>query len=185
MRVLVACEMSGKVRDRYRARGHDAYSCDILPNDSPYHIQGDVLPILNGGWDQIIAFPPCTRLCNSGVRWLHERNLWRDMHLAAVFFRRILNADCEHIAVENPIMHKYAVERIGRKADQFIQPWQFGHPETKRTGLHLKGLPKLVPTNIVEGREQSMWKMAPSADRSILRSTTYDGIADAMASQWG
>lgn len=186
LRVLVACEFSGAVRDAFRARGHDAVSCDLLPTEVPGpHIQGDVLEVIGDGWDLMVAHPPCTRLTNSGVRWLDERNLWAEMYEAADFFRRILDLPVPRIAVENPIPHRYALERIGRKYDQIIQPWQFGHGETKATCLWLKGLPKLQPTNVVSGREQRIHKLPPSADRWKLRSMTYQGIADAMADQWG
>jgi hypothetical protein len=186
MKVLVACEFSGAVRDAFRANGHDAWSCDLLPSDSPYHIQGDVLSVLDQGWDLMIAHPPCTFLCNSGVRWLHERpERWAELDKGAEFFKALMDAPIPKIAVENPIPHKYAVERIGRKYDQLIQPWQYGHGETKATCLWLKGLPKLVPTDIVEGREQRIWKLPPSPDRWAERSKTYTGIAKAMADQWG
>lgn len=191
MKVLIACEFSGIVRDAFIARGHDAVSCDLLPTERPGpHIQGDVLEILDQGWDMILAFPPCTYLCNSGVRWLYNpdgsRNeaRWAKMIQGALFFKRILDADCEKIVAENPIMHKYAVEIIGCKQDQIIQPWQFGHGETKATCLRIKGLPLLEPTNIVDGREARIHRMPPSKDRGRLRSITYQGIANAMAAQW-
>ena len=186
MRVLVACEFSGRVRDAFIAKGHEAVSCDLLPSDTPGpHIQGDVLPLLDQRWDMIIAHPPCTRLCNSGVCWLEKRNLWDDMRQGAAFFKMFLDADCERIAVENPIPHKYAVAEIGRKYDQIIQPWQFGHGETKATCLWLKGLPPLQPTDIVDGREQRLHRLPPGPDRAKKRSETYQGIADAFAEQWG
>ena len=187
LRVLVACEFSGVVRDAFAARGHDAWSCDLLPTEAPgQHIQGDVLEVLRYGWDLMIAHPPCTCLCNSGVRWLYELDgRWTEMEFAADFFRVLLTAPIEKIAVENPIPHKYAVSIMGRNYNQLIQPWQFGHGETKATCLWLKNLPELVPTNIVEGREQRIHKMTPSRDRSKLRSITYTGIAQAMAEQWG
>jgi len=185
MRVLVACEYSGVVRDAFVNQGHDAWSCDTLPSESAgNHIQDDVLNHLDKDWDLMIAHPPCTRLCNSGVSWLHKRNLWKDLDKAAVFFTKLLHADIPKIAVENPIPHKYAVERIGRKYDQIIQPWQFGHGETKATCLWLKNLPRLQPTNIVEGREQRLHRLPPSKDRAKLRSKTYIGIAEAMADQF-
>ncbi|MCK5016330.1 MAG: hypothetical protein KAS32_04585 [Candidatus Peribacteraceae bacterium] len=133
----------------------------------------------------MIAHPPCTRLCNSGVMWLAKRNLWDDMRTGAEFFKTIMQASIPKIAIENPIMHKYAKEIIGRKQDQVIQPWQFGHGETKATCLWLKGLPKLTPTDIVDGREQRLHKLPPSKDRAKLRSITFQGTADAMADQWG
>lgn len=194
MRVLVACEYSGVVREAFAARGHDAWSCDILPTDIPSdkHVQGDVTTLINGKWDLLIAHPPCTYLTNSGVRWLYNKDgsnnedRWKLMVEGVEFFRMFLYAD--HIpmrAIENPIMHKYAVSRIGRKQDQIVHPWQFGHGEQKQTGLWLEGLPKLEPTDIVEGREQRIWKLGPSKDRAKIRSKTYQGIADAMAEQWG
>ncbi len=186
MKILIACEFSGIVRDAFIAKGHDAVSCDLLPTERPGpHFRCDVRGILGGGWDLMIAHPPCTRLCNSGVRWLSERNLWQHMRVAAEFFKHLLQADIPRIAVENPIPHKYALEIIGRKYDQIIQPWQFGHPETKSTCLWLKGLTGIKPTNIVSGREARIHKMAPSKNRGRLRSITYQGIADAMAEQWG
>ena len=186
MNILVACEFSGIVRDAFIAKDHNAISCDLLPSDRPGpHIQNDLRVALNGGWDMIIAHPPCTRLCNSGVCWLHKRDLWDEMREGAEFFKMILEADCPKIAVENPVMHKYAKEIIGRGQDFCVQPWQFGHPETKRTCFWTKGLPPLKPTNIVEGREQRLHRLPPSADRWKIRSTTYQGIADAMAEQWG
>lgn len=149
------------------------------------HLTGDLLAFDWTGFDLVIAHPPCTRLTNSGVRWLHERNLWDAMYEAADFFRAILQLPVPRIAVENPIPHKYALERIGQKYSQVIQPWQFGHGETKATCLWLKRLPPLVPTKVVHGREARIHKLPPSADRWKLRSVTYQGIADAMAEQWG
>lgn len=186
MKVLIACEYSGTVRDAFTEKGHDAWSCDILPSDTPgNHYQGDVRDILYSNWDMLIAHPPCTRLCNSGVCWLEKRNLWEDMRKGAEFFRLFLDAPIPMIAVENPIPHKYALEIIGRKYDQVIQPWFFGHGETKATCLWLKGLPPLMSTVIDQGREQRLHKLPPSPDRAKLRSKTYDGIAKAMAEQWG
>lgn len=193
MRVLVGCEFSGVVRDAFRARGHNAWSCDIIPAepDSEYHLQGDVLSTLDLGWDLAIFHPPCTFLSNSGVRWLYNADgsnnsqRWADMRKGAEFFKRLLEADIPKIAVENPVMHKYAKQIIGQDFTQSIQPWQFGHPETKRTCLWLKNLSPLQPTDVVEGREGRIHKMPPSADRGKLRSITYQGIADAMAQQWG
>ena len=187
LKVLVACEFSGVVRDAFRARGFDAWSCDLLPckSNSRYHFQGNVLKIINKySWDLMIAHPPCTRLCNSGVRWLNERNLWVDMDKACEFFNVLKDANISKICVENPIPHKYAVKKIG-KYDQLIQPWQFGHGETKATCFWLKNLPKLKPTNIVAGREQRIFNMPKTHDRGLLRSITYQGVADAMAEQWG
>jgi len=186
MKVLIACEFSGIVRDAFAARGHEAWSCDMLPTESPgNHICGDVLEVLDDGWDLMIAHPPCTRLCNSGVRWLEERNLWDEMKKAAAFFCRFLNANIEKVAVENPRSHKYAIKEIGVKQNQVLQPWMFGHGETKATCLWLKNLPPLFSTNIVAGREQRVFREPPSKDRAKIRSVTYSGIAKAMAEQWG
>lgn len=198
MRVLIACEFSGVVREVFNARaGIFATSCDLEPPEDgrwDYHHQGDVREIIGEPWDLLIAFPPCTYLCNSGVRWLERgRNGKRmaQMIIACEFFNDLLGESltsaAQHIpriAIENPIQHRYARERI-RKPDQIIQPWQFGHGETKATCLWLKNLPLLVPTNIVEGREARIHKMPPSADRGKFRSITYIGIASAMADQWG
>ncbi len=191
-RILVACEFSGRVREAFRRRGHDAWSCDLLPSEdhSRYHIQGDVLDILSDGWDMMIAHPPCTYLCNSGVRWLHERpERWKNLEEAAEFFKTLLNAPIERICIENPIPHRYAVERIGRKYDQIIQPWMFGDNESKATCLWLRNLPLLKPSirkkpKNVEGRIWKMWNL-PQAIRWKERSRTYPGIADAMAEQFG
>jgi len=188
MKVLVACEFSGIVREAFRARGHDAWSCDLLPSEIPgNHIQDDVLKHLNDGWDLIIAHPPCTRLANSGVRWLYERHLWLDLAVATLFFNefQILgNNPRVKVCIENPIPHIWAKLFIGEYT-QIIQPWMFGHGETKATCLWLYNLPKLKPTNIVSGREGRIWKMSPSPERSKLRSKTFPGIAKAMAEQWG
>lgn len=189
MRVLVACEYSGRTREAFRRLGHDAWSCDLLPSedDSEFHIQGDVLGVIeNNQWDLMIAHPPCTYLCNSGVSWLYKiEERWEQMREGAEFFKALMDAPIERIAIENPIMHKYVVEIIGRRQDQLVQPWQFGHGETKATGFWLKNLPPLEPTNIVEGREQRLHRLPPSPDRWKERSRTYQGIADAMAEQWG
>ena len=196
MRVLVACEYSGRVRDAFIRRGHDAMSCDILPTDSPGpHYQGDVQDILGDGWDLMVAHPPCTYLTNSGVTWLHkDPTRWAKLDDGAAFFKALLDAPIERIAVENPIMHKYAKERIGGvKQTQVVQPWMFGHTEQKATCLWLKNLPPLVPTNNVkaemlqlpDNERQRLHYLPPSADRWKLRSTTYMGIAEAMADQWG
>lgn len=165
MKVLIACEYSGKVRDSFIKMGHEAVSCDLLPSESNFgpHYQGDVLDILENGWDILIAHPPCTYLCNSGVSWLHkDPERWDKMVEGANFFKKLLMCNIPKIAIENPIMHKYAVEIIGRRQDQVIQPWMFGHGETKATCLWLKGLPLLKPTNIVSGREQRLHKLPPS-----------------------
>jgi len=196
MRVLIACEYSGKVREAFRSKGHDAWSCDLLPADdgSPYHIQGDVLDILNDGWDLLIGHPPCTYLCNSGVSWLHKiPERWDQMREGAEFFKALWDSDIPKIAIENPIMHKYAKEIIGSNQTQLIQPYQFGHPESKATCLWLKGLDPLVETDNVKEvwkalpkkEAQRLHMLPPSADRWKLRSETYQGIADAMAEQWG
>jgi hypothetical protein len=188
VRVLIACEYSGRVRDAFIRNGHDAMSVDLLPTDQPGpHYQGSVFDVLDDGWDLMVAHPPCTYLTGSGALWLYPRDdspqeaaraaqRWHDLRDGAEFFARLLEADIPHIAVENPVMMGHA---------QYVQPWQFGHGETKRTGLWLKNLPKLQPTNIVDGREQLVHKMAPSPDRWKLRSTTFQGIADAMGDQWG
>lgn len=187
MRVLVGCEYSGTVRDAFIKRGHDAMSCDLLPTESPGpHYQGDVLDVLCEGWDIFIAHPTCTFLCNSGVRWLYEKEgRWSSMREGALFFKELWDAGIEKISLENPIMHKHAKEIIGVNYSQIIQPWMFGHGETKATCLWLKNLPKLEPTNIVEGRYGRIHKMPPSKDRGKLRSLTYQGVANAMAEQWG
>lgn len=196
MKVLVACEYSGRVRDAFIKKGHDAMSCDLLETDeSGPHYTGDVTDILGQGWDMLIAHPPCTYLTNSGVCWLHkDPNRWALLDEGAAFFKMLLTADIGKIAVENPIMHKYAKERIGGvKQTQVVQPWMFGHTEQKATCLWLKGLQPLLPTNNVkeammklDKRErQRLHYLPPSKDRWKLRSTTYQGIADAMAEQWG
>ena len=180
MRVLVACEFSGIVREAFKAKGHDAWSCDLLPTEIPgQHIQGDVLSILNDGWDLMIAHPPCTHLAVSGARWFKEK---RDKQEAALsFVEALLYAPIEHIALENPV--SIISSRI-RKPDQTIQPWMFGHGETKATCLWLKVLPKLVPTNIVDGRSNLVHREPPGPERWKNRSRTYQGIANAMADQW-
>lgn len=181
MRVLVACEYSGRVRDAFLARGHVAVSCDILDTEAPGpHWKGDVLSILHDGWDMMIAFPPCTHICGSGARWWYEKE---EEHEAALdFVVALMKAPIERIAIENPVG---AISTRIRKPEQIIQPWMFGEGEQKTTCLWLKNLPLLVPTDIVEGREQRIWKMGPSEDRGHLRSLTYQGIANAMAEQWG
>lgn len=182
MRVLVACEFSGVVREAFRTKGHDAWSCDLLPSDdnSEFHYQGDVMEILWREWDLMIAHPPCTHLAVSGSRWF--KNKETEQKEALEFVKILLNASIDKIAVENPIS---IISSKIRKPDQIIQPWQFGHGETKATCLWLKGLPKLIPTNIVKGREARIHKMPPSKDRAKLRSITYQGIGEAMADQWG
>lgn len=196
-RILVACEFSGTVRRAFNARGHDAWSCDLLPAEdgSNHHIRGDVRDILNDGWDLlIVAHPPCTRLCNSGVRWLStpppgktRSQMWAELDAGAALFSALWNAPIPRIAIENPVMHKHAKARIEGYAPfaQSVQPWQFGHPETKRTCLWLKNLPPLRPTDIVAGRTARVHRMPPSPDRWKERSRFFDGIANAMADQWG
>lgn len=194
MKVLVACEFSGVVRDAFIARGHDAMSCDLLPTERPGpHYEGDVLDVLGDGWDLMIAHPPCTYLANSGVSWLHRKEgRWQQLREGARFFRLLLEAPIPMVAVENPVMHKYAIQIIGRKQDQTIQPYEFGHPESKRTCLWLKNLPLLKPTNVLSrvGKWDNQTpsgqnKLGPSKDRWKLRSATYQGIADALADQYG
>ncbi len=184
MRVLVACEFSGTVRRAFAARGHDAWSCDLLPADdgSAQHIQGDVSVVLNDGWDLMIGHPPCTDLAVSGARHFAAKIADGRQGRALDFVRLLMNAPIQQIAIENPI--SVISSRI-RKPDQVIQPWQFGHGETKATCLWLKSLPKLRPTNIVDGRDNRIHRMPPSPDRWKLRSVTYAGIAEAMADQWG
>lgn len=184
MKILVACEESQAVTKELRKLGHQAFSCDILScsgGHPEWHIQGDVIKELDKNWDMIIAFPPCTHLASSGARWFKEKQKDGRQQSAVDFFMRIVNANATKIAIENPIgimSSKY------RKPDQIIQPWQFGHGETKATCLWLKGLPKLTATELVEGREQRIWRLPPSKDRAKLRSKTFPGIAKAMATQW-
>jgi len=195
MKILVACEYSGIVRDEFLKKGHDAISCDILPTESEGpHFQGDVRDVLNEGWDMIIAHPPCTYLCNSGVSWLHKQeDRFKKMEEGAKFFKMFLEHSCKKIAIENPIPHKYALDIIGRKYDQKIQPYQFGHPETKATCLWLKGLPRLEETDNVlsemkklpKNQQQRLHYLPPGKDRAKERSKTFTGIAKAMAEQWG
>lgn len=186
MRILVACEFSGVVRRAFRDLGHDAWSCDLLPaeDDSPFHFQQDIFTP-DGDWnlpadfDLGIFHPPCTHLAVSGARWFKDKQV--EQRKAIWFFMSCANAPIPRVAVENPVC---IMSSLYRKPDQIIQPWMFGHGETKATCLWLKGLPKLVPTNIVEGREQRIWKMGPSPDRWKERSRTFEGVAKAMASQW-
>jgi hypothetical protein len=183
MKVLIACEESQAVCIAFRERGHEAYSCDLLPtsgNHPEWHIQDDVLKHLNDGWDMMIAFPPCTHLACSGARWF--KNKQKEQNEAIVFFMSLTHSPINKIAIENPIG---IMSSCFRKPDQIIQPWQFGHGETKATCLWLKNLPLLQPTNIVEGREHRIWKMSPGPDRQKLRSKTFPGIARAFAEQWG
>lgn len=182
MRVLVACEYSGIVREAFTALGHEAWSCDLLDTEIPskYHYKGDIRDILKQEWDLMIAHPPCTHLAVSGARWFKDKI--DEQKEALEFVRMLLEADIPKIALENPVS---IISSKIRKPDQIIQPWQFGHGETKATCLWLKGLPLLVPTNIVSGREQRIHKMGPSPDRWKERSRTFTGIAQAMAEQWG
>jgi site-specific DNA-cytosine methylase len=189
MRVLIACEFSGVVREAFRARGHDAWSCDLLPAEdgSKYHFEGDVMYCLDQSasempmtWDLMIAHPPCTHLAVSGARWFKDKA--KEQAEALEFVRALLNAPIPRIALENPV--SIISSRI-RKPDQIIHPWQFGHGEVKATCLWLKGLPKLVPTKIVDGRHPACWLASPGPDRWKIRSRTYEGIARAMAEQWG
>lgn len=180
MKVLVACEYSGKVRDAFLALGHDAMSCDLLPTDVPGpHYQGDVRDVLGDGWDLMIAHPPCTHLAVSGSRWFKDKQ--QEQAEALNFVRLLMDAPINKIAIENPIS---VISSKIRKPDQIVQPWMFGHGETKATCFWLKNLPCLVPTNIVPGREARVHKMAPGPDRWKKRSETYTGIANAMARQW-
>ena len=201
MKVLVACEESQEVCKAFRERGHEAYSCDIQEcsgGHPEWHIMGDVLQYINGycefvtwggvqvcienQWDLVIAHPPCTDLAVSGARWFPEKQKDFRQQKACVFFMQMMLNSADKVAVENPIG---IMSNCYRKPDQIIQPWQFGHGETKATCLWLKNLPALKPTEIVEGREQYIWKLPPTADRAKLRSKTYPGIAKAMAEQWG
>lgn len=211
MIVLIGCEFSGVVRRAFARRGHFAISVDLLPaedgagwgtNDYSlgWHYQGDLIDFLyndcmgireNGEFDLGIFHPECTYLCNSGVRWLFDpfmrkqQERWEKLDKAAEFYKKCREAPIKRKAVENPRMHKYAIERIGSKATQFIQPWQFGHGEIKATGLELINLPELKPTNIVDGRVARVHRAAPGPDRWKERSRTLEGIGEAMAEQWG
>lgn len=200
MVVLVACEESQAVTIELRKLGHEAYSCDIEPcsgGHPEWHIQQDVIPLLNGNclfctvdgkrhfvdgtWDIILAFPPCTNLASSGARYFEEKRRNGRQQAAIAFFMQFVNADCPRVAIENPVG---VMSTYYRKPDQIIQPWLFGHGEMIKTCLWLKGLPKLIPTDIVSGREERIWRMSPSKDRARLRSKTYPGVARAMAEQW-
>lgn len=183
MKVLVACEMSGIVRRAFRREGHEAWSCDLLPSldDSEFHIIDDVLKHLDDGWDLMIAHPPCTALAvaGNGTYASQPEVIWN----AVNFVLRLYEAPIPKIAIENPVGR---LSTYWRRPNQYVQPWMFGHKETKKTGFWLKNLPVLRPTNVVDGPyEQRIWKMGPSKNRSMLRSLTYEGIADAMAKQWG
>jgi hypothetical protein len=197
MKVLIACEYSGRVRDAFTKKGHDATSCDLLPSDSTEgnHYQGDVFDLNLNEFDLMIAHPPCTFLTNAGVCHLHkDPKRWPQLFDGAEFFKRLLDAPIPKIAIENPIMHKYAKRLIGdTKQSQVVQPWMFGHTEQKATCLWLKGLPLLTETDNVKEEMMKLPKkererlhyLPPSEDRWKIRSTTYQGIADAMANQWG
>lgn len=200
MKVLVACEFSGIVRDAFREKGHDAWSVDLLPTeaDPEYHIQGDVLEILDDGWDLMVAHPPCTYFTNAGVRHLHDHvtsrkgnrakvfgsERWVKLFESAEFFNSLKNTDIPKIAIENPVPHKYAKALIGNY-DQLIRPWQFGNPETKAICWWLKNLPQLEPTNIIEEREHNVHYESPGPDRWKERSRFFPEVAKAMADQWG
>lgn len=190
MKILIACEFSGIVREAFRKKGHDAWSCDLLPTEIPgQHIQVDINGLLDEHWDMIIAFTPCTYNCNSGIRWMYNEDgtvnadRWANLYRESLLFNAIRKSAVK-VCMENPIPHHFAVDLIG-KYDQIIHPWQFGHGETKSTCLWLKNLPKLKPTNIASGREARVHKMPPSKNRWRERSRTLQGIADAMADQWG
>ena len=190
MKVLIACEFSGIVREAFRAKGHDAISCDLLPSEIPgNHYQGDIRDILNEGWDLMIAHPPCTHLAVSGARYFKCKQ--KEQAEALEFVKVLMNAAIPKICLENPVS---IISSKIRKPDQIIQPYEFGHPESKKTCLWLKGLPKLVPTNVLKLPESGIWenqtksgqnRLAPSPDRWKERSRTYKGIAKAMADQWG
>lgn len=181
MKVLIACEFSGIVREAFKQKGHDAWSCDLLPTEiDGNHFECDVLDILNKGWDLMIAHPPCTHLAVSGARWFKEKK--KQQVQALDFVSHLMSAKINKICIENPIS---IISTVFRKPDQIIQPWQFGHGETKATCLWLKNLNLLKPSNIVNGREARIHKMPPSKERGKNRSRTYIGIAQAMAEQWG
>jgi site-specific DNA-cytosine methylase len=196
MRVLVACEFSGIVREAFRAKGHDAWSCDLLPTEIPgQHVQGDVLDILNDGWDLIIAHPPCTHLAVSGAAWFKQKREDGRQQEGIDFFMKFVDIKCPKVAIENPVG---IMSRIYRKPDQIIQPYEYGEPFSKKTCLWLKGLPKLTPTNVVEKGEQIKYKSGksmpkwyadafklPPQERAKIRSKTFQGIAEAMANTWG
>lgn len=184
MRVLVACEYSGRVREAFRALGHDAWSCDLLEAEdgSPHHFQGDIFDVVGGGWDMLIGHPPCTHLSVSGARHFAAKRADGRQQAAIEFFMRLASVAIPRVAIENPVC---IMSGLWREPDQTIQPWMFGHGETKATCLWLKGLPPLIPTKIVSGREPRVHKMPPGPNRWKERSRTYEGIAYAMAAQWG
>lgn len=182
MKVLVACEFSGIVREAFRKKGHDAWSCDLLPTEIPGpHYQGDVFDIINSEFDLIIAHPPCTYICVSGNRYYAGTDLRKN---AADFIMKIWKVKCNKLCIENPVgqLNKYCPEL---PKPQYIQPWQYGHGETKKTGLWKRGLPDLKPTSIVSGRANRIWRMSPGPERGKERSRFFSGIAEAMAEQWG
>jgi hypothetical protein len=201
MRVLVACEYSGMVREAFAARGWEAWSCDLLESERPslFHYQGDVRDLLTEEWDLLVGHPPCTYLTNSANRHLYRADgsrdpeRWENMREGAEFFNLLWNADVPHIALENPVMTGAARDLVGGKATQYIQPWQFGTPETKQTGLRLKNLPPLVPTSNLYAEMKALPKsishrvhyLSPGPDRWKERSRTFPGVAQAMADQWG
>jgi hypothetical protein len=184
MRVLIACEYSGRVREAFRRRGHDAWSCDLLEAEdgSQFHIQGDALEVIGRGWDLMVAHPPCTHLAVSGARHFEEKRADGRQQEAIEFFLSLARAPIPRIAIENPVC---IMSSVWREPDQTIQPWMFGHGETKATCLWLKGLPPLVPTRMVEGRYPRVHLMPPGPDRWKERSRTYEGVAEAFAEQWG
>jgi len=184
LKILIACEYSGRVRNAFHAKGHEVLSCDLLPSedDSPYHYQGDIRELLPLQWDMMIAHPPCTHLSVSGARHFAAKRASGVQQEALAFVGMLMNINIPRICIENPVS---IISSHFRKPEQIIQPWMFGHGETKATCLWLKGLPKLVPTNIVEGREALVHKMPPGPNRWKERSRTYMGVAEAMAEQWG
>lgn len=194
-RILLACEYSGVMRDAFIERGHDVVSCDFEPGEGKHvdrHYRGDVRDLLQPGrFDAMIGHPSCTYLCNSGVRWLynadgsHNDERWENLREGAEFFKLLWDADIPHIALENPVMHRYAKELIGADFTFSLQPWQHGHGEVKRTCFWLKNLPPLTPTNIVSGREPKVHFASPGKDRWKIRSRTYEGVGQAAADQWG
>ena len=187
MRILVACEFSGVVRDAFLLRGHDAVSCDLLPSEAPGpHVQGDVTPMLRQSWDLVLAFPPCTYLSKAGARWYRSPS-WRQTRqvMAADFFTICMMANAPRVCVENPVMMRSALALVGIGYDQIIEPWQHGHPFRKKTCLWLKGLPLLEPTNVLEVRDSFVVGVAGSSVQQMERSRTFHGIANAMAAQWG
>lgn len=197
MKILIGCEYSGTVRDAFLAAGHDAMSCDLLPTETPGpHYQGDIRDVLGKGWDLAVMHPPCTYLCRAGERWLYDDRFprrWQEMIEGAAFFRELLDAPIPMVAVENPRPHKWAAKIIGSAPTQVIQPWEFGHPETKATALWLRGLPPLIATEDTRAAMEALppaerhriHYAPPGPDRWKLRSTTFPGIARGMAEQWG